>query len=372
VSENVSTAETSIPDASTAASSPAPASAPAETTATPPSSDGTTAPAPSSGDTPRSDDRAGLLAAVREVVQPKTDSDDETAVPGQDKEAAGKAGIEQDTAAQAPATQTDGTQTAVSDTDPTEAELKRLKPETRRRFERLLQQRDEARTQLTQAEPELAQHRQLQGYLREHELAPDDVNMLLGVGACLRRGDFKGFLAGVMPYVQASEEALGLRLPPDLQQQVNDGLVSEAAAKELIQTRHRAHQAEFRVQQDAEVRGRQSQEQQVLTVRQTIDNWEAETRRKDPDYPAKAAAVRRIGQALLQERGAPRTAEEARSLVQAAYDEATTMLVKARPAPQPTRRTPSGIHGTTAPGAHEPKTPMEVARAALAQMHGAS
>jgi hypothetical protein len=72
-------------------------------------------------------------------------------------------------------------------------------------------------------EPELAQHRQLTGYLREHQLAPDDVNMLLGVGASLRRGDFQGFLNGVMPYVQAAQEALGLRLPPDLPSTVEDG-----------------------------------------------------------------------------------------------------------------------------------------------------
>jgi hypothetical protein len=255
--------------------------------------------------------------------------------------------------------------------DPTEAELKRLKPETRKRFERLLQQRDEARTAYSQVEPELAQHRQLTGYLKEHQLAPDDVNMLLGVGAHLRKGDFQSFLNGVMPYVQAAQEALGQRLPPDLQQQVDEGLVSESAARELTQTRFRAAQAENQVKTVTEQQQGAATEQRVTAVRQTIDAWEQDIRRRDPDYPVKAAAVRRIGQALLQERGTPQTPEAARELVQAAYDEATTMLLKARPAPQATRRTPSGIHGTTASAA-EPKTMKDAALMALEGMRRAS
>jgi hypothetical protein len=172
------------------------------------------------------------------------------AVPGQqDTDVAGKTG---DTVPGTPSESAQQTPEPQAPTDPlaadpTEAELKRLKPETRKRFERLLQQRDEARTAYSQVEPELAQHRQLTGYLREHQLAPDDVNMLLGVGAHLRKGDFQSFLNGVMPYVQAAQEALGQRLPPDLQQQVDEGLVSESAARELSQTRFRAIQAENQI-----------------------------------------------------------------------------------------------------------------------------
>jgi hypothetical protein len=99
-------------------------------------------------------------------------------------------------------------------------------------------------------------------------------------------------------------------------------------------------------------------------VRQTIDQWEAETRRKDPDYPVKAAAVRRIGQALLQERGAPQSPAEARQLVQAAYDEATTMLLGRVP-----RRSRRGARRPASMAqprpALEPKTMKEAAVMAL-------
>jgi hypothetical protein len=328
----------------------------------PASSDGTS---PPSGDASRSD-REGLLAAVRAVVAPKTGDDTKDA----------------DEVGDTPAPKPDETQSQTKDTpgqappatgeaDPTEQELKRLKPETRRRIETLLTQRNEARQQYTAVEPELAQHRQLQGYLREHQLAADDVNMLLGVGAALRRGDYQSFLDGVTPYVQAAQEALGFRLPQDLQKQVNDGEVSESAARELTRARHTAAMAEANARESKQQLQSQSAEQRVLAVRQVIDTWEAGVKARDPDYPAKAAAVRRIGQALLQERGVPQTPEEAQQLVQAAYVEATQMLLKARPAPQATRRTPSGIQGATQP-THAPRTMKEAALQALEAMRSAS
>lgn len=366
--------ETTVQDSSpnVADPSPAPESQVAPTVTptndAPPS--GADSSSPPSGDTPQSD-RAGLLAAVRSVLQPTKDGD-KSPVPGQETDVAGKTGTQTGDPAPVPPTTDQSTQTPDPlAADPTEAELKRLKPETRKRVERLLQQRDEARTSLSQAEPELAQHRQLTGYLREHQLAPDDVNMLLGVGASLRRGDFQGFLQGVMPYVQVAQEALGLRLPPDLAQQVEDGTISEKAARELTQTRHRALQAESQVKEQTAQQGQAETERRVTAVRTTIDEWEAETRRKDPDYPVKAAAVRRIGQALLQERGPPQSPAEARQLVQAAYDEATTLMLRARPAPQPTRRSPSGIQGTTALPL-EPKSMKEAALMALENMRRAS
>jgi hypothetical protein len=370
--------ETTVQDSSPTVADPSPAPesqpAPADQTNLAPDAPSSSADrtSPPSGDKPQSD-REGLLAAVRSVLQPKQDGDTPP-VPGEDTDVAGKTGTQTGDPAPVPPTQAQSqspTQPDPLSADPSEAELKRLKPETRRRVERLLQQRDEARTALTSVEPELAQHRQLTGYLREHQLAADDVNMLLGVGASLRRGDFQSFLTGVMPYVQAAQEALGLRLPPDLAQQVEDGTISENAARELTKTRHRAVQAESIVRQQSAEQGQAETERRVTAVRTTIDEWEAETRRKDPDYPVKAAAVRRIGQALLQERGAPQSPAEARQLVQAAYDEATTLLLRARPAPQPTRRSPSGSHGTPAP-ALEPKSMKEAAVMALENMRRAS
>jgi hypothetical protein len=257
--------------------------------------------------------------------------------------------------------------------DPTEADLKKLRPETRRRFEQLLSQRNELRQQWDAAVPELQQHRQLQGYLQEHQLAPEDVNTLLGVGAALRRGDYQGFLDGVTPYVLAAQEVLGLRFAPDLAQQVNEGLIDDATARELTQTRHRAAQAEARLSDASQVATQSQQVQHVEQIRSAVDAWEAGIQRRDPDYAQMSGAVRRVAQGLLQERGTPRNPQEAVALTQAAYDEVRTMFARVQPAPRPTRPSPSSIHvATGTSGGADPRNMKEAVVMALANMRRAS
>ena len=361
------TSQTTDVDAS--ADTPAPeATTSTPTDSTPPPSSGTdSTPAPSSGDTPLSD-RDGLLAAVRKVVDKPADPAADP-VPGQAADPAvgtDKAGTSPGAAA---APQPDATST---EADPTDAELRKLRPETRRRFEKLLSQRNDAQQALTAVQPELAVHRQLQGYLTQHQLAPDDVNMLLGVGAALRRGDFQAFLNGVTPYVQAAQEALGIRLSGDLQKQVDDGLISEEAARELTRTRHRAAQAEGRADQQTQIRTQETQTRNIAAVRTAIETWEDGIKKRDPDYALKAVAVRRFSQALLQERGVPQTPGDAVAMVEAAYTEASAQFQAMRPAPQPTRRAPSGINGVTHGAVAEPKTMHEAISMTLQNMRRAS
>lgn len=316
-----------------------------------------------------------MLAAVKSVVEtkpeppaipsPTGDADaDATATADQDKVAA--SGSQDTPAADDPLD--------LNAPDPTEGELRKLRPETRKRFERLLAQRNEARTTLEQIQPELAQHRQLQGYLTQHQLAPDDVNALLSVGASLRAGNYQAFLDGVTPYVMAAQEALGLRVARDLQQQVEQGLLSEDAARQMTATRHRAAQAEHRLSEQTRTHQTETTTRNVAAVRHAVEQWEAGIRQRDPDYALKSNAVRRYSQALLQERGIPQTPEAAVALTQAAYDEATAEFRRLRPAPAPTRASPSGVqvsnNGATAPG--EPRSMKEAALMALQSMRRAS
>ena len=363
--DDASTTQTA-PDGSDAASSPATETT-TTTTETQPSSGTDAQASPSSGDTPLSE-REGLLAAVRAVVKTQETpalSPDGAATQGQDTDTAGTTGAD-------PGTPTPDANAIQTVADPTEAELRKLRPETRRRFEQLLGQRDEARTTLDQIRPEIEQHRRLQGYLTENQLAPEDVNVLLGIGASLRKSDFKGFLDGVMPYVQAAQEALGLRLPPDLQQQVDDGLITEATARELSTTRFRANQAEGRARDESTARTQETQGRAIEAVRVAVANWEDGIRKRDPDYALKAVAVQRFSQAYMQERGVPRTPAEAVKLVQDAYQDATAQFARARPAPRPTRQAPSGINGTSHGADPGPATMKDAAIMALANMRRAS
>jgi hypothetical protein len=318
-----------------------------------------------------------LLAAVRSVVEKtqkpvspegdtaegETPATDQVAAPGTPGETPPADATSQET----PAPQDD-----LNAPDPTEAQLKQLRPETRKRFERLLAQRNEARTTLAAVQPELDQHRQLQAHLQQNQLAPDDVNVLLGIGAALRKQDYQAFLDGVTPYVMAAQEALGLRIAPDIQRQVDEGLVSEDAGRELTRTRHRAAQAEARLRDTTQQHQAQAQVQSITQIRSAVDAWERNIRTRDPDYAQKADTVRRFSQALLQERGTPATPEQAWALVQAAYEEANKVLVSLRPPPRATRPSPSSVHVATGGGSAEPATMKEAALIALQRMRRAS
>ena len=375
---------TSIPDSTTTAApsssadttgAPSPA-APAPDASTP--SSGTDSTSPSSGDSRRSD-REELLSAVLKVVPTTPEAPavpTEGAQPSVADQGEGKAGPDQVAAKETGQGQTPAPETSQdkdTETDPSEAELKKLRPETRRRFERLLGQRNEARQAYDAVQPELTAHRQLQGYLTQNQLAADDVNRLLGVGSALRRGDFQAFLEGVTPYVMVAQEALGIRIAPDLKKQVDDGTISEDAARELTRTRHQARRAESELTVTRQQQTAEGQARNVGAIRDAVDAWEADLRTRDPDYARKSVAVRRFSQALMQERGIPANPVAAVALVKAAYDEATRELMRGQPTPQATRRAPSGIQTTTTGSAvREPATMKDAALQALAGMRRAS
>ena len=318
-------------------------------------------------------EREQLLDVVKDAVA-KTDAKDTDTERAGDPSPADTTKVAGDTAADGSAPGTDKTAPqADADPDPTEAELKAYKPATRRRVEKLLAQRNEVRAELARIAPDLAAHRQFRGYLERANLDADDVNNLLGVGANLRAGNWEAFLKGVMPYVQTAQEALGQRLPKDLQDQVDEGALTQAAAAELVRARFTVARAEGQVRQTEAQQTAQQAEARRVSITTAVDNWEANVRSRDPDYAEKADAVRRFSQALILERGPPRNAEEAVSLASAALSEANATFGKrvAKTAqPRATRPTPGSVNGSTHVAVQEPKSMMEAAMIGLRAARG--
>ena len=346
---------------STAAPSPAETSdatvsAPADTSV----NAGTQAPA-SPGDNRAStpdapvDDRSALLAAVQDVVKAKPKNPE-----GEGKQAAPELA--------SPTTDPNKPDQPAADpleADPTEAELAAQAPKTRQRIEKLLAERNAVRAEIAALQPAVAKWNQMEGYLKRHDLAAEDVNLLLGVGAALRRGDFKAFRDGVLPYVQLAEQALGLSLPPDLNAKVEAGELTAEAAKELsvarIANARLQGEAKARTNQDTARRTADEQARVSNEVQGAVTAWEADVKGRDPDYARKASAVLRITQAIIAEKGRPRTAAEAVGLAKSAYEEATRMFAAARPAPVPTLPQPNGAAAVNTDARPAPKTMMEAA-----------
>jgi hypothetical protein len=349
--ENTATAS---PDTG-ASASPSPDTAGSQAPASPATGE-TTAPSP---DAP-TDDRSALLAIVKKVVEtgPKNPSGEGKQPAASELNPATVTNTETQAAAEA----------AALEADPTEAEMQGLAPRTKARMEKLLSQRHAARQELEAAKPLVAKWTQMEGYLTKHNLAPSDANMLLGIGANLRSGNFKAFLDGVMPYVTHAQEALGLAIPNDLRAKVETGELSEDAAKQLTVTRiqNARLQTELKANGDAQAAQREAEAQarNVGTITTAMSAWEQNVRTRDPDYARIAPEVEAEARLLIAANGTVKSVEEATSIAERAYARVKRLYAAGRPAPAATPKQPSGARAVN--GARpEPKNLMEAAMQGL-------
>lgn len=300
------------------------------------------------------DDRTELLKVVQSVVKEGEDTEGGTPDPAP---AEPETKPDTDPSGETPAAE------GKADDELSQDDWKNLKPRTRKSIERLRGHLKAAQADLDTLRPQAEAFRRLNEYMETNQLTVEDTNLLLGVGAALRRGDFKAFLDGVRPYIQLAEEAVGARFPADIQEQVDGGYITEEAARELSTTRHKASQLESTVRQ-------RDLSDHAASLRSAVNGWEEGIRKQDPDYGHKQGAVLRYAKALIAERGAPKTPAEAVALVTQAYGDVNRDFgAVVRPKLQPTRPTPSSTPSATT-AAPEPKTMLEAAMQALQRSRG--
>jgi len=340
--------DTSSPAPEAAPPSPAPAAPEA-----PPSSDAQSAPSSSAP----AESKETLLDAVLKAVPPKGEDPDKLTLPGEASPASG--------------TGPDGPSEPPSDDlppDPTPEEMARYSSKTRDRIKLLLKQRNEAsqQAQSLQAEAELT--RGVRQYLAEVDLGKEDFSLLLDLGAALRKGDFKTFYAGVKPYVDLAEEALGIQIPPDVAQYVQQGHMTTEAAKRYAQERLNRQIAESQAQRTRATYEQQTSQRQQEDlgnlVRDTVANWENEVRKVDPDYGHKQDLMKDMLWSVVREMGTPQNPQHAVQIANEAYRRVNTQVARFRPAPRPTQASPSSVHRATGVSP-EPKSLMEAAMIGL-------
>lgn len=326
-------------------------SAPApQSTGSAPSSKGESQPSPGT----REAEHQELLAAVQDVV--KVDPDPIVGEPR--PEDVREPPADRPSSPTEPSRQDDFLQT-----DPSESELSTYKPDTRKRIDQLLTQRNEARQASERYRADAEAYNQFRTYQTAHQLENDDVNGLMDAGAALRRGDFQGFLDRALPYIEIARQAVGASLPADLQEQVENGQIPYETAQEL--SMHRVQQARLQTEADtyrqsAQLTAQQATAQQIYGA---VSDWEAGVKARDPDWAQKQDIVERFSQALVMSQGRPTSPQQAVAMAQKAYEDANQVIARGRPSLAPTRPQPSGVHTTTGNGsaAPEPRTLMEAA-----------
>lgn len=337
----------------------APASA--EGVTTPPSPGATEiqdvqSPLSSSGETGAA--KQDLLSVVMDVAPPK--AEEGVVLPGQGSEEAAA------TEADKPEGEAANADTQSGEADPTDDELKAYTPNAQKRIRALVAQRNEVRTEIESLRPQAEGFQAIQSYLTDYQISNDDYATLLGLGASLRTGKYQEFLDGLEPYLQVARLATGQFLPPDLQEQVDQGLVPEDVARRLSVETFQRHQLAQQVQDTQAARSRDTQASTARAVQGAVSEWESRVRSSDPDYAAKQVAVERFTRALISEKGLPKNPQEALAYVQEAYGQVNATFGNTRPPVTATAPKPN-VSQSPAVSVAAPKTLMEAALQGLAQ-----
>lgn len=220
-------------------------------------------------------------------------------------------------------------------------------------------------------EPKAKTLEDLTGYLRDNNLARDDFQQGLTIMSAIRNDPVEAYKL-LRPVMERLELAVGARLPEDLETRVASGALDAETAGELARARSteaiarsRAESLEQRSTRDAEARQQNESEGQMRSVVDSLNSWDTEWVKRDPD----AKKLRPFVADLLLVKGQekpPRNAQEARELAESCVAEARNRLSGFMPTLKP-KDGVLPIGGAHVETAVVPKSSLDAARAALAR-----
>ena len=205
----------------------------------------------------------------------------------------------------------------------------------------------------------------LESFLKTNNLQTDEFNTLLQIGALMRNDPAKA-LEALTPYYSQLLEITGTILPPDIQQAVNEGLVTEDYGKQLAKTRAGEQIATHQM-------ALQTSQQEANTSTQLVDAlsthataWENTWAASDPDYEKKAELVRE-GIELRLLRGDIPDGQEA--VIRMCDEEKSKVEKRMRgfvPTPKPLTPSPGSSGGPSNIAPSAPTSMMEAMEQAIA------
>ncbi len=250
----------------------------------------------------------------------------------------------------------------------TDEELNRYGPRTQRRIKQLLASRSELTAEAESLRPKAQSFDKIDEYIRQSRISNEDFAVLLEIGALVRNDPFTAYerLSAITAQLA---KVTGHELPPDIQERVRLGYLSEEDARALVTSRNKAALVEQRAQEQTQ----QSQEEQrrtrvtahVQTCRSTANQWEARHKATDPDWDQKQSRIGELIELEVYRNGYPPTQEQVVAMLDGFLKQVNGEFARFRPKPKEVRPT----IGSASPraGAAEPKTLMDAVNAALAR-----
>ena len=223
------------------------------------------------------------------------------------------------------------------------------------RFQQLIKERNEYKEDATQ-------QRNIQKFMRENSLTPDEAAQGFRIMALLKNNPMQAYNE-LKPIYENIAQLSGKVIPDDIQSKVNDGYMDEDAASELAQLRAKANHNENRVKQLNQSQQQQAQRQYANSIANVASSWEQKTKQQDPDYDLKAEMLSDRVSVLVNQKGSPKTPDQAIQVMNEAYSDVNKRFERLTPVKKPINA-PSGQKLSGSPMS-EPQSMMEAVEQAL-------
>lgn len=250
-------------------------------------------------------------------------------------------------------------------------ELKALSWKSQQRFKSLNDRVKAKDAELTALKPKAESYDRMVGAIKSAGLESAEVDELVELGGLLKSNPREA-RDRLVPIVNALDKLLGEVLPPELQERVRLGYISEEDARQLQRSQADARLNSKRAEtleagQRAEREAAQ-QKQLFDSSVQAVESWDKRKAEKDPDWHLKREEIaEQVKLAIVDEqnkRGKPYfpTAEEAVKFAEDALKKIDGRIARFKPKPAEIRPTTPGASTRSKPA---PKTILDAVNNAL-------
>lgn len=220
-------------------------------------------------------------------------------------------------------------------------------------------------------EQDAVRYRNIDTFLRNNGLQSEEAAEALVIAGLLKTNSTEAWKR-LKPIVQNLIIAAGEVVPDDLAPRVQAGELSREAAIEIARARASVGSMERQRQFETQQAQQRQMEAHAASLMGAAGDWEADRRKKDPNFEAKAKLLRAEVLDLQRTEGVPNTPDGVRAMLDKAY-KAIVLPAPATPAPAPQAKRPvpasSNASGNHAPA---PSSTLDVVRATRAKLRGAA
>lgn len=197
------------------------------------------------------------------------------------------------------------------------------------RFQAVIREKNAFKAEAEAYKADATQFRAISDYMTHTGLTPDEVNEGFEIMAALKNDPLKA-REMLLKTIEPLNILAGEVLPEDVSQMVEEGDISESAAKELAMARARIAIQEHQQKEALENQKALSERAAHQQIVSAVETWEQQVAARDPDYEAKKALVFKNIRLAHMERPA-RNPQEAVAIAEAALKEATEILSSVLP-----------------------------------------